>query len=378
MGNFCAKCGCELKEGAKFCPSCGTPTSKAGDGEQVTKIKNAATSTKPKSRKRKPSTSSATPKVEKKRLGMWETVGLIAGGLLLLYGLIHYEANSSFLWTFNLVTSFILLYAIVAAFRGKIEKNGVGILAIVCLLWFPLMKGAEYVSNSTSHQETTSEIESTNDEQKDAVSDIQEEKGQKNPIAKFVGTYRFEYAENETAIIIVMEDGRCVKKVQGQSEYLGNVRPISDNAFQLFPKTDHFYLNVNLYNNGKYTGYANFYHWLPFDVVFDIKEGRLYQKRSEYDGRDIARAEYAKMTHESSTQSNTRKCRTCGKEYTPDDEAIVSNEYCYNDFPQKCSKCGKTYTINTDPSACLGTCGSCYSRHSAVKVYESVTGRQVN
>ena len=62
MGNFCAKCGCELKEGAKFCPSCGTPTSKAGDGEQVTKIKNAATSTKPKSRKRKTSTGSKTTK----------------------------------------------------------------------------------------------------------------------------------------------------------------------------------------------------------------------------------------------------------------------------------------------------------------------------
>lgn len=31
--SYCAKCGAELPEGAKFCPSCGTPVSKAATEE---------------------------------------------------------------------------------------------------------------------------------------------------------------------------------------------------------------------------------------------------------------------------------------------------------------------------------------------------------
>jgi len=77
---------------------------------------------------------------------------------------------------------------------------------------------------------------------------------------------------------------------------------------------------------------------------------------------------------------NSKKyiCKTCGKEFNPDKQAIVNEEYCYGDYPQTCGTCGKTYTINTDGiSACKGTCSDCSSRHTSVGIYESVTGRKV-
>lgn len=71
-------------------------------------------------------------------------------------------------------------------------------------------------------------------------------------------------------------------------------------------------------------------------------------------------------------------CKTCGKEFKPEKQAIVNEEYCYEDYPQTCGTCGKTYTINTDGiSACKGTCSDCSSRHTSVSIYESVTGRKV-
>jgi len=71
-------------------------------------------------------------------------------------------------------------------------------------------------------------------------------------------------------------------------------------------------------------------------------------------------------------------CKTCGKEFKPEKQAIVNEEYCYEDYPQTCGTCGKTYTINTDGiSACKGTCSDCSSRHTSVGIYESVTGRKV-
>lgn len=72
-------------------------------------------------------------------------------------------------------------------------------------------------------------------------------------------------------------------------------------------------------------------------------------------------------------------CKTCGKEFKPEKQAIVNEEYCYEDYPQTCGTCGKTYTINTDGiSACKGTCSDCSSRHTSVSIYESVTGRKVH
>lgn len=67
------------------------------------------------------------------------------------------------------------------------------------------------------------------------------------------------------------------------------------------------------------------------------------------------------------------KCRTCGKEFNPEEEyssecqqTIINSNYCYMDCPQKCGTCGKTYTVNSQSQYNLvpcGTCGSCYYKH---------------
>jgi hypothetical protein len=69
------------------------------------------------------------------------------------------------------------------------------------------------------------------------------------------------------------------------------------------------------------------------------------------------------------------KCRTCGKEFNPEEEYAVnglddpkSKEYCYGDYPQTCGTCGKRYTQNSTSSeyrkyVCFGTCGECYYKH---------------
>ena len=193
----------------------------------------------------------------------------------------------------------------------------------------------------------------------------------------FVGTYRFECKTACHAVIIVREDGRCVIKHSGEEpQFLGNVVPLSSHAFMINPpEYSKFRLSTDIYKNGICKHSSS--DWYTSDVVFDISEGKLYCNKTEYDNRDVAGAEYAKMTHSSSTELPISTCKTCGKQYYPDDEVLVSNEYCTKDYPQTCQYCGKTFTINTDANAVRGTCGYCYERKRAVRIYESATGRKV-
>lgn len=196
----------------------------------------------------------------------------------------------------------------------------------------------------------------------------------------FVGTYRFECETASHAVIIVREDGRCVIKHSGdEPQFLGNVVPLSSHAFKIKPSevTSKFILSTDIYKNGICEYRTGSSYWYTSDIVFDISEGKLYRQKTEYENRDIAGAEYAKMTHSSSTELPIRTCKTCGKQYNPDDEFLVSDEYCAEDYPQTCQHCGKIFTINTDANCVRGTCGYCYERKRAVRIYESVTGRKV-
>ncbi len=311
---FCSKCGTEINEGAKFCPNCGTQV----DGESGTQYASNSVHEEP-----------------KKKMALWKKIGI----------------------------GFIVLAIIGALTQPKDDKT------------------ESNDKNNTS--QVTGEVSDESIETKKGLVQVAAEdavsKDDTNPMSKFKGTYRFDYHDTETAIIVVSEDGRCVKKEHGNSMFLGVVKPISDNAFKLSSNGElHFIMDVNFYNQGQYGGNTASSHWMIDEVVFDLSENKLYRKKSEYDNRDIARAEYTIMTHDSSTQSTTRTCKTCGKEYIPDNEAIVSQDYCYADYPQTCGRCGKTYTINTDgSSACLGTCSSCSAKHTSVRIYEETTGRKI-
>jgi len=323
---YCKNCGTKLDDGAKFCPKCGTPTDKTPSIENVADgepnpIKN--------------NDIEQLSQVEQPKK------------------------------------------------RGCLKKIGIGFL-VFCFLGALADKcgnnGSKTVDEANAPQEIeqaeNEEAEETKEQEK-SVSTVEET----NPNAKFVGTYRFDYNDGETAMMVVTEDGRCVMKEQGHAKFLGKVTPISNNVFKLQTDSEPwtFMMDVKFYNQGQFGGYTASSDWRINDIVFDLSEGRLYRKKSEYDNRDIARAEYTIMTHDSATKSKTSTCKTCGKEYIPDNEAIVSNEYCYGDYPQTCGTCGKTYTINTDgKSACKGTCSDCSSRHTSVSIYESVTGRKVH
>ena len=205
-----------------------------------------------------------------------------------------------------------------------------------------------------------------------------ETKNESRHESKYSGIYRFDCETGSHAVIIVREDGRCVIKHSGsEPQFLGNVVPLSSHAFMIKPSEMFFRLSTYIYKNGikKYsTGPSE---WFTQNVVFDISEGKLYRKKTEYDNRDIAGAEYAEMTHSTSTELPVSTCKTCGKQYYPDDEVLVSDEYCSDDYPQTCQHCGRTFTINTDAEAVRGTCGYCYERKRAVRIYESATGRKV-
>lgn len=198
-----------------------------------------------------------------------------------------------------------------------------------------------------------------------------------NNINKFIGTYRFDCYDGYHSIIIVKEDGRClIKKGNRGPEYLGKIKKISSDAFML-ESYDSYTFKLYTHIEQRTDFSESMDNWYKSTTVFDVSEGKLYKKRSEYDNRDIATAEYAIMTHDSSTAPLKKTCITCGKNYCPDDEAIVSNKYCTNDYPQTCKYCDKTFTFNTDRDACLDVCGYCYERKKAKRIYESATGRKV-
>lgn len=87
---------------------------------------------------------------------------------------------------------------------------------------------------------------------------------------------------------------------------------------------------------------------------------------------------FGKFSKKKLNKSKMYICKTCGHEYNPDKEAIVSEDYCFMDYPQKCQYCGKKYTVREDGNgAGIKICSRCHERKQAVSIYESVTGRKV-
>ena len=195
----------------------------------------------------------------------------------------------------------------------------------------------------------------------------------------YAGTYRFDDEENHHTVIIVKEDGRCIlKSAGGDFEFLGTAVPLSSHTFMIKPTGKlTFVLPTITYINGESRYRTGVSNWYTHNVVFDVSEGRLYRNKAEYNNRDVAGAEYTKMTYSSSTELPISICKTCGEQYYPDDGVFFSYEYCTKDHPQTCKYCHKRFTINTDRNACFGICGRCYEKKSSVRIYESVTGRKV-
>lgn len=124
--------------------------------------------------------------------------------------------------------------------------------------------------------------------------------------------------------------------------------------------------------------------WDRSSKIYVDERGNIIELGVNGNNKDIYEAiatgdcVFGKFTKEELSQSSNRICKTCGKEYNPESEPIVSDDYCYNDYPQTCERCGKTYTINSEGNgACKGTCARCYERYQSVRIYERATGRKV-
>ena len=115
-----------------------------------------------------------------------------------------------------------------------------------------------------------------------------------NDVSKFSGRYSLDDAKNRNwhYIINVTKDGRCVGGLDGD-KFLGYVNPISDNAFELSNAIyDSWYL-FN-YREGRHVGSREcFLH----EIVFDIKNNRVYFNRNDYLNRDISNPDYSILSH---------------------------------------------------------------------------------
>jgi hypothetical protein len=148
---YCKKCGCELNPGANFCPNCGESTSQSSVVSQDGKGNEVTTSSKPQVQK-VASTQKKTKVAHKRKrkepihYDWWVKVLLVIGGCLLIYSLLEISNNSIIVWGANFVGCLAMLYAIVTILIGKseIDSYGAKVLAIVSLLWFPIMKGLDY------------------------------------------------------------------------------------------------------------------------------------------------------------------------------------------------------------------------------------------
>ena len=139
------------------------------------------------------------------------------------------------------------------------------------------------------------------------------ERAERDRMNKFVGTYRFEYSNDaiehdQCYPIVVYPDGRCVLIERNTTDFLGNITPISSNAFYILLKNN-CWLHINIYgtnNNNRIseiTCMGKFAHTVD-EIVIDIAERRIYRDLSEYKNRDITTAKYGKIVSHTSSTTN--------------------------------------------------------------------------
>lgn len=121
----------------------------------------------------------------------------------------------------------------------------------------------------------------------------------------FSGTYSFDYYDYGSVAyqpkVVVTGDGRCILLYNdGSSTFIGNVDAISSHAFSLMEGHSFYGLTVKLYSSSdnEQIGFTYpEYDWKYYDLVFDVKENRLYLSYEEYMNRDITSATYTKLYH---------------------------------------------------------------------------------
>ena len=124
---------------------------------------------------------------------------------------------------------------------------------------------------------------------------VQEPK--KNPMEKFVGTYVMYDHSSSGNEVFVTDDGRLFyKNGDGSGVKCGNIRVISDNAFEVLLGRDFFCTDGKVWSYKDENTYTR-RHDIPFmtTIIFDLSEKKLFVDEGEYKNRDYSSPEYYKF-----------------------------------------------------------------------------------
>lgn len=260
-----------------------------------------------------------------------------------------------------------------------------------CAFWFFLILVLGYFVNKCSDDESSTKDDSNvqNTEQVDKKADENAHKKQEEVRHDFFekgyeysASYRIQRKQgwgisaNFKYKIKIYNDGttEIVEEIIGDDEFIGH--PSELYSCKINKKSE------------SYRDVAATWYEIEFNrnsLLYVDNDGNVISLNENGNNKTIQEAitsgdcRYGRFSKSKLNTSKVYRCKTCGKEYNPDKEAIVSEEYCYMDYPQKCNSCGKTYTVRQEGNgACKGTCEACYHKHQAVKIYEDVTGRTIH
>lgn len=326
---FCSNCGNKLEDGVKFCPNCGK---QVADKEEpkgfIDSVKQGW-----KESWEEDSKSQKHMKGEKnKKMGCW-TYGFIA---LLFFGFIGF-------------------------LQEKCEGED--------------LKTTDAPTQQTSKQEAKEKVENAEPKKQESIHHDFFEKGY-----EYSASYRisrkqgYGLSANYKYKIKIYNDGttEIVEEIIGD-EFPGH--PSELYKCKIDKKSESFRDVAATWYEVKFNGSNKLYVDNDGNIISLYENGNNKTIQEAISSGDC---KFGKFSKAQLNNSKVYRCRTCGEEYNPDKEAIVSEEYCYLDYPQECKSCGKTYTVRQEGNdACKGTCASCYRKHRAVKIYEEATGRKV-
>ena len=394
---YCKKCGWELNTGANFCPNCGEPTSESSVARQ--EVKAAI-----KSQARKTSTAGNTKVAHKRkkkapiRYGTWEKVALVIGGCLLVVSLFSIGMDSFLIFGVNILGCLSMLYAIVTILlrKSEITNQGAQVLAIVSLLFFPVMKGMEYLSveenENKIEQVSNSEVEIVESPAPDKTDSKKAENVAKEFFEdgyKYSASFRVSRKEgygiscNYKYVIRLYNDGTKEISVANQTDN-GSPTTQGTNPCEIRKKNESYkdvsakWYEVSYSSGGTVGGRYS----VSSERIYVDENGNIYVLYQNGSNKTIQEAIstkdciFGKFSKEKMTKESYR-CKTCGEEYDPTKEPIYNEEYCYQDLPLTCKKCGKRYTVRQEGvGAMKELCSSCYNKWQAARnIGHATSGR---
>lgn len=330
---FCSNCGTELNDGAKFCPKCGTQVGKPtnnGDTfeEKTTNVLNG-------------NSEEDSPQDSAKKMGCWQKLGI---GLVVV-------------WAIGFIGD--------KCGGNKSEPSDEP-------------KAPQAIEQTVNEQESSEEqVSQTVIEQEKAIPSEFFEKGYEYSTSYRINRQQgWGISARYTHKIKIYKDGttEMVSSIEGDE---GGGYPSKLTSCKIEKKSESYRDVSATWYEVKWNNYGE-------ESIYVDESGNIIWLHENGNDKTIQEAItthdciFGQFSKRAMSDSNTSICKTCGEEYNPDKEFIVSDEYCYKDYPQICKYCDKHFTARDEGNgASVSVCARCHKRKQAVGIYESVTGRKV-